>query len=407
MSCVEGTMRICTIISAAVVLALAAGSGPLRGGADKEADPARIEALIKQLGDKRFARREAASKELEALGKPAFRALRRAAVSSADPEIRRRAALAAAAIAARVPGLSQRAEVVHRIGWPGVHVYSTTFSPDGRHVLAGGDSNTLRLYEVKTGALVRELTGHGHWIGHALFTPDGKQVLSFSFDRTLRLWDVGTGKELRRFEQHPDGISSMDLTPDGKWAVTGRGDGTLRLWEFPSAKEVRKFEGHPGACTGSFTPDGKQILSSCDRTLHLWDAATGRKLRMFDGHTAPVYGVFVLPGGKQALSYSVDQTARVWDLATGKEVNRINVGPSISDIRGLALSPDGKRILVGGARSNEVRLLELATGREIHRFVLAAPARGLSFSRDGRLAASGSWRGFVYLLRMPGIFDDE
>src|SRR5688572_5161420 len=33
--------------------------------------------------------------------------------------------------------------------------------------------------------------------------------------------------------------------------------------------------------------------------------------------------------------------------------------------------------------------------------------RGVSFSRDGRLAASGTWRGFVYLWTMPGLFDDE
>src|SRR5262249_19119273 len=153
--------------------------------------------------------------------------------------------------------------------------------------------------------------------------------------------------------------------------------------------------------------DGKQILSGSDRTLHLWDIASARKVLMFEGHTAPLYGLFVMPGGKQALSYSVDQTARVWDLATGKEVRRLNVGPRMSDIRGLALSPDGKCILVGGAHSNEVRLIELATGKEIHRFLLAAPARGLSFSRDGRYAASGTWRGFVHLLRMPGIFDDD
>jgi WD40 repeat protein len=258
---------------------------------------------------------------------------------------------------------------------------------------------------VKTGNLVRELTGHEHWIGHAIFTPNGKQVLSFSLDRTLRTWDVETGKEVRK-QQYTEGICSVDLTRDGKWAVTGCTDGSLRLWEFATGKEVRKFAGHPSGCMGYFTPDGKQLVSVCGRTLRLWDVATGKELRKFEGHEAPVFDVFVLPGGKRALSYSADQTARVWDLATGKEVSKVDVGPELSDIRGLALSPDGKRILVGGRRGNEVRLIELASGTEIHRFTLAAPARGLSFSRDGRLAASGTWRGFVYLWRMPMIFDD-
>jgi WD40 repeat protein len=329
------------------------------------------------------------------------------AASSKDPEVRQRAERTIAAIAAMLPGLLQQAEEIHRIPWPGVHAYSTTFSPDGRHVLAGGDGNTLRLYDVMTGALVHELAGHEHWIRHAIFTPDSKHVLSWSLDGTLRLWDVGKGKQVRTFEKYPDGIFSVDLTRDGKWAVSGCGDGTLRLWEFASGKEVRKFEGHTGGCLGYFTPDGKQILSFSGSTLHLWDVGTGKSLRTFDGHTAPVFDVVVLPGGRQALSYSMDQTARVWDIATGKELRSLDVGPDMSDIRGLALSPDGKRILVGGRRSNEVRLIELATGKEIHRFEVAAPARGLSFSRDGRHAASGTWRGFVHLLRMPGIFDDD
>jgi WD40 repeat protein len=391
---------------ATIALTFVAGIAISRGDPVTTGTSDRIDALIKQLGHKQFPRREAASKELEELGKPALRALRNAATTSTDPEIRRRAERAFAAIAMRL-GLIQHAEEIRRIDWPNVHAYSTTFSPDGNHVLAGGDSNTVRLYEVKTGKLVHQLAGHEQWIRHAIFTPDGKQVLSWSGDRTIRLWDVATGKEVRKFDKHPDGVSSLDLTRDGKWGLTGHGDGSLRLWEFVSGKEVRKFEGQASDCMGYFTPDGKQIVSGCDRAIHLWDVATGKKLRTFEGHTAGLYGLFVLPSGKQALSYSADQSARVWDLSTGKEVKKLDVGPNMSDIRGLALSPDGKRILVGGARSNEVRLIELESGKEIHRFTLAAPARGLSFSRDGRLAASGTWRGFVYLWRMPGIFDDE
>jgi WD40 repeat protein len=399
-------MRTCAVLCASIAVALAGGVRVSRGDSDRET-AARIENLIKQLGDRKFSKREAASKELVELGKAAFRPLRRAAASSEDPEIRRRAELVIAAIIDRVPGLFQQAEVIHCIRWPGVHTFCTAFSPDGRYILAGGDSNTIRIYHAKTGGLINQLVGHQHWVTHAIFTPDSKQVLSWSGDRTVRQWDVGTGKEIRKLDNPPAGVGSVDLTRDGKSAVTGCGDGSLRLWEFATGKEMRKIEAHPGSCMGYFTPDGKQILSGCDRTLYLWDVATSKKLRTFEGHTAGLYGLFLLPGGKQALSYSADQTARVWDLKTGKEVNRINVGPSMSDIRGLSLSPDGKRILVGGARSNEVRLFEMASGKEIHRFLLAAPARGLSFSPDGRYAACGTWRGFVYLFRMPGIFDDD
>jgi hypothetical protein len=81
----------------------------------------------------------------------------------------------------------------------------------------------------------------------------------------------------------------------------------------------------------------------------------------------------------------------------------------------FALSPDGRRILVGymgkpvvlrsgGAAFKPapyVRLIELASGKEVHRFKCVSNPRGLTFSPDGRMAASGSWRDFVYLWQLP------
>jgi WD40 repeat protein len=392
-------MRACLILFGTAGLAL--GAAP-----PQPPRPNRFDRLIAQLGDDSFAKREAACKALEAIGKPAVRPLLKAAASSRDFEIRWRAHRVIQALGKRLPGLVQKAKEVHRTSWGYTHAYHTAFSPDGRLYLAGGDGCTLRLYDVKTGKQVRDLVGHTYWTQHAVFTPSGKQVLSVSADGTIRLWDVATGKQVRKFEGEKGGSNSVDLTRDGKWVVSGAGK-DLQLWELATGKEVRKFKGHTAACMGIFSPDGKRILSSgYDRTMRLWDVASGKELRTFKGHTSILLGAFFLPGGKQALSYSCDQTARIWDLATGKEVRKLDLGPDLSDIRGLAVSPDGKTLLVGqdGPR-RAARLIDLASGKEVHRFPMITNPCGLSFSRDGRLAASGSHRGFVYLWRMPGVFD--
>jgi WD40 repeat protein len=87
-------------------------------------------------------------------------------------------------------------------------------------------------------------------------------------------------------------------------------------------------------------------------------------------------------------------------------LRKIEVGPYPTGFRGLALAPDGQRLIVGNEGGSMVRVIELPNGKESHRFALAAPPRGLSFSGDGRLAVSGSWSGHVYLWRVPGIFED-
>jgi uncharacterized protein (TIGR03067 family) len=84
-------MRTYVVVGTVVGVILAAQAGTLRGDPGKETDADKIARLIRQLGDDAFAKREAASKELEAIGAPALAALRKAAASSDDLEIRRRA----------------------------------------------------------------------------------------------------------------------------------------------------------------------------------------------------------------------------------------------------------------------------------------------------------------------------
>ncbi len=83
-------MRACAFLGMVVGVVLTAEAGSLRGDPGKETEPERIARLIKQLGDDDFEKREAASKELDAIGEPALDALRKAA-SDDDAEIRRRA----------------------------------------------------------------------------------------------------------------------------------------------------------------------------------------------------------------------------------------------------------------------------------------------------------------------------
>jgi hypothetical protein len=113
-------MRTFVLLGAAVSLGLAAGL--LRG--DPEAG--RIAGLIKQLGDNKFARREAASKQLEAAGQPALPALRKAAVADKDAEVRRRAQLLVQSIRRRIPHLAYKGKEDYSVGGDGFTRYQLT-----------------------------------------------------------------------------------------------------------------------------------------------------------------------------------------------------------------------------------------------------------------------------------------
>ncbi len=101
-------MRVATITCAAVGALLAIAVGALWADLGPAVGADQVARLIGQLGSDDFARREAASKELTGIGEPALGALRKAAASSEDPEVRRRAALAVQAVAHRASRADQK-----------------------------------------------------------------------------------------------------------------------------------------------------------------------------------------------------------------------------------------------------------------------------------------------------------
>jgi hypothetical protein len=107
-----------------VLLAFAGGDLGARPPED------RIAALIKQLGDDDFERREAASKALDRIGEEALPELRRAAKGT-DAEVRRRAEDLIQAIGERV-FVEVRRFAGHTDG-----VVTVAISPDGRRARSG------------------------------------------------------------------------------------------------------------------------------------------------------------------------------------------------------------------------------------------------------------------------------
>ena len=110
-------MRAGTFVGVVVALALVAEVGSLRGNSGEATKSDRVPALIQQLGDHAFARREAARKELEDIGEPALAALRRAATSSDDLEIRRRAERIIQTIATRAENFNSYSGTQNAVQW--------------------------------------------------------------------------------------------------------------------------------------------------------------------------------------------------------------------------------------------------------------------------------------------------
>src|SRR5262245_36720645 len=103
---VRSVAILCVVGLACLAGVEAAHAEPAQG-----TNPQRIAALIRQLGDDDFEKREAASKELDAIGEPALDALRKAAASGAEAEIRSRAKRIVESITGRIRAAAAKQEL--------------------------------------------------------------------------------------------------------------------------------------------------------------------------------------------------------------------------------------------------------------------------------------------------------
>lgn len=164
-------------------------------------------------------------------------------------------------------------------------------SPDGFTIGTASDDSTAKLWDAATGALLRTLRGHGHYVFSIAFSPRAALALTGSFDETVRLWCSRSGALLRTLPAHSDPVTSASFSPDGSKVVTSSLDGLIRVWDADTGRcdaTLMVCASAPPPCSfACFTPNGHLILSSAlDGKVRLWDAADGRLAKAFRGHEA-------------------------------------------------------------------------------------------------------------------------
>jgi WD40 repeat protein len=156
-------------------------------------------------------------------------------------------------------------------------VSDLAFSPDGDLIASGSDrgDRTARIWSVE-GRAVHVLRHRGPVVRVA-FSPDGGLLATASGDEMARLWQVRSGRLLRTLRGHTAFVRDVDFRRDGKVLVTASDDGDARTWNVATGAPLKVFRGHFSAVQGaSFSPDGRWIVTAGPRTAGLWDARTGQ-----------------------------------------------------------------------------------------------------------------------------------
>jgi hypothetical protein len=104
------------------------------------------------------------------------------------------------------------------------------FAGDGK-ILATGNETTVKVWEVATGRLIREIGGVKGELSFMVFSADGRTVFGSSYDQTVRMWEVRTGRMVRELAGHTSWVWGMALAPDERSVASSGADGKLLVWD--------------------------------------------------------------------------------------------------------------------------------------------------------------------------------
>jgi hypothetical protein len=273
------------------------------------------------------------------------------------------------------------------------------FERDGRPHGVAACGTGLRIYDLGTGQLVRELCGHSDIVTSVVLSRDGRHALSNSKDYTPRWWDLERGSCCLPRQMHSGRLTAVALSADGKHALFSSNDCPLRWWDLETGScgwdhRLRALHMEDAV---ALSGDGKHALSLSyddhDRksVLRWWDLEKGTCSLILQGHTGEVIAVALSPDGKHALSGSYDDTLRYWDLESG--TCRLTLEGHSGGVNAVALSADGKHAL-SGSNDHGLRWWELDRGTcrlalQGHSDMVSAVA----LSPDGKHALSASLDG--------------
>ena len=233
------------------------------------------------------------------------------------------------------------------------NVRALAFSLDGGLLASGGDDNTIVLWDVQTGGVIKTFHGHNDWVLSVSISADKTTIVSGSDDCTICLWDIQTGGCCHVIEQQ-DHVEYVNFSPvhsqhlisisgdkvqqwdidghqinppcsgsyatfslDGTWLALCQGAGVI-IQNSGSGAAVAKFclpDSTASCCC--FSPDGRLLaVAAHNYTVYIWDI-TGSGPHLIEtlvGHTSII--IYTVFSSTSLMTLSRDRSVKFWQIGT-------------------------------------------------------------------------------------------
>jgi WD40 repeat protein len=285
------------------------------------------------------------------------------------------------------------------------------WSPAGDRIATGSGDGTAQVWDAAPssptyGEELLALTGHTDYVLRVAWSADGSRIASADYDGRGKIWDATTGIERITLFGHKAPVTQVAWSPGGDRILTASYDGRVKVWEpDPSLLTLGGLEDLGGCVVWS--PGGDRLVAAIGTgTVKVLDADAssptfGQELLVLKDQSKSAglcpqqwsaSGDRLLISKMGEISDGPEVRLSVWDAAAGREVAAL-AGHS-GDVWCAGWSPDGTRIISGGADDATARIWDAQTGEELLTFTgHAFGVTGVAWSPDGETIASCSFDG--------------
>jgi WD40 repeat protein len=270
--------------------------------------------------------------------------------------------------------------------------YVPQFSSDGQRMVTRGD-NEVRLLEVPTGKEVARWQECFHW---SFFDSNGQLLVLVSQSGQIRLVDTASGLEKSRAELDCEISRSMmggpvRLRADADLLVMLCKDGEFRSFNASTGAESARFKAKGRVL--SFSPDARFIVTQDEdqEVLRFWETTTGQEFGRVatSGSVSipPIDPKLLMPGlpafssdGRYLALPSPAGSVQLVDFSSAYNPLKLD-----STRRSRVIFSRDRRLLAFTGSDHVVRVVDMATGREMGALRQDKPAFPVYISPDDRL----------------------
>ena len=229
-------------------------------------------------------------------------------------------------------------------------------------VVTGDLSGTIRTWDIANQVAGETVGTLDSEIVSLTISQDGTYAAAGSLDGDVGVWNIRTSEQIFSLSIDRSLILDVDFSINSTVLFVSASGEELTAFNIQSGKEVWKSDlMRTDIFVVDVVPFTNNIITATSRgVIQLRNAKTGEVLRTAQSKGGGLRDFSVSPNGERLFLTTRDGAVHVWDL---QNLSKIVSLPVTQELDGIAISPDGKRVLVSSG-SPMIYILDSASRGE-------------------------------------------